>query len=136
MAPPRGVPKTPGSGRKKGSRNKRTRELEQRVATTGKTPMEVMLDRMREADDRCKYLETKIKRSRPIEDAELVEALVKQLDKAQSFALECAAAAANYVHPKLASIDQRITNPDGSIVAPVINNYGLSGRRIDAPDDG
>jgi hypothetical protein len=43
---PKGV-KPPGSGRKPGSRNKRTVAIPLVVAATGKTPLEVMLEAMR-----------------------------------------------------------------------------------------
>jgi hypothetical protein len=43
----KGDKRPPGSGRKPGSRNKRNVEIERRVALTGKTPLEVMLEGMR-----------------------------------------------------------------------------------------
>jgi hypothetical protein len=39
----------PGAGRPKGARNKKTVELQRCVEATGKTPLDVMLDAMREA---------------------------------------------------------------------------------------
>jgi hypothetical protein len=65
-----------GAGRRPGSKNKRTVELEKAVAATGKTPLQVLLDSMNH------YLE------------------VGNLDKA----VLCAKDAAPYVHPKITSI--------------------------------
>jgi hypothetical protein len=73
---PKGV-KPPGSGRKPGSRNKRNVEIERRVASTGKTPLEVMLECMRS------YLKA------------------GDLDKAVAFAKD----AAPYIHPRMASVE-------------------------------
>jgi hypothetical protein len=74
MAHPRGAPKTPGSGRKKGSRNKRTLALEAEIAASGEIPLDYMLRIMRDpnADDRRRD--------------------------------EMAIAAAPYVHPRLAAV--------------------------------
>jgi hypothetical protein len=65
-----------GAGRRPGSRNRRSVELEKAVAETGKTPLQVLLDTMRH------YLE------------------VGDRDKAAIFAKD----AAPYVHPKITSI--------------------------------
>jgi hypothetical protein len=73
---PKGV-KPPGSGRKPGSKNKRTLELEWNVALTGKTPLEAMLEAMRFYQEKG------------------------DLDKAAAFAKD----AAPYVHPRMAAIE-------------------------------
>jgi len=73
MAPPNGTPKPTTSGRKKGVPNKRTAELQEAVAASGITPLEYMLAVMR---DRT--------------------AEWSRRDWA-------AAAAANYVHPRVAA---------------------------------
>jgi hypothetical protein len=73
---PKGV-KPPGSGRKRGSRNKRTLEIVRNVAATGKTPLEVMLEAMRS------YYEA------------------GDIDKAVAFAKD----AAPYVHPRMAAVE-------------------------------
>ena len=66
-----------GSGRKKGSPNKKTAELQAYVAATGQTPLEYMLERMRdEAND-------------PKER------------------LNAAISAAPYVHARLSSVDMK-----------------------------
>ncbi len=68
-----GSPKT--GGRKKGTPNKATAKRQAEVAKSGKTPMQFLLDRMRNPE------------------ADMAERI------------ECAKAAAPYVHPKLASIE-------------------------------
>jgi len=71
--PPKGIPRTPGSGRKKGTRNKASAKREAEVAKSGKTPLQFLLDVMRD----------------------------KKAPKAER--IECAKAAALYVHPKPAT---------------------------------
>lgn len=44
--------KRPGSGRKPGTRNKRTEEMIAKVEATGLTPLDIMLQAMREAHER------------------------------------------------------------------------------------
>lgn len=74
----------PGAGRPKGSASKRTREIADRACEEGKTPLEIMLDVMREAYG-----------------AHDLPA-----------ALEAAKAAAPYVHPRLAAVemDAKVTH--------------------------
>lgn len=71
--PPKGRPRTPGSGRKKGTPNKASAKREAAVAKSGKTPLQFLLDVMRD----------------------------KKAPKAER--IECAKAAALYVHPKPAT---------------------------------
>ena len=70
---PKGIPRTPGSGRKKGTPNKASAKREAEVAKSGKTPLQFLLNRMR---------------SKTAGMAERIE---------------CAKAAAMYVHPKPAT---------------------------------
>lgn len=72
-----------GSGRKKGAATKRTREIADKAAESGLTPLEVMLDAMKEAHE------------------------AKDKKQAAYFAQM----AAPYVHPKLSSVemDAKIT---------------------------
>lgn len=74
-----------GAGRKVGSATKKTREIADKAAESGITPLEFMLNVMRE---------------------ELISGLepADQL-KATMLRFEAAKAAAPYVHPKLASIE-------------------------------
>lgn len=73
MAPPKGFPKPEGSGRKAGQKNHKTKERLAAIAAAGVTPLEYMLAVMR--------------------------------DKSADWERRdwAAAAAANYVHPKLSS---------------------------------
>jgi hypothetical protein len=65
----------PGAGRPKGSRNKRTLELQQRVAQSGLTPLDYMLS------------------------------IVRDEKREDAIRLEAAKSAAPYVHPRLNSIE-------------------------------
>ena len=82
--PPKGIPRTPGSGRKKGTPNKASAKREAEVAKSGKTPLQFLLNRMR---------------SKTAGMAERIE---------------CAKAAAMYVHPKPATtMDVDVTGEIG-----------------------
>lgn len=67
--------KRPGAGRKKGAPNKASAKREAEIAKSGKTPLQFLLDRMR--DTRADISER----------------------------IDCAKAAAPYVHPRLASVE-------------------------------
>jgi hypothetical protein len=58
-----------------------------------------MLDHMREADEECEQLKGMIEKAKG-QDPAAVIVLHAQLAKVRAYALECATAAANYVHPK------------------------------------
>lgn len=75
----------PGAGRKKGSATKKTREIANKAAATGITPLEVMLLTMRR--EWRKYTRD------------------KSPESAQA-ALSAAQLAAPYMHPRLASVEQ------------------------------
>lgn len=75
MAWPKGTPRPPGAGRKKGTPNRATAELAARLAETGETPLEFMLATMRD------------------------------IDKEFHVRLDAAKSAAPYIHPKLAAIE-------------------------------
>lgn len=79
----------PGSGRKKGSPNKRTAETQKAVEASGVTPLEFMLSVMRsEPPD--------------VEDPRI-------LIEAMAMRFEAAKAAAPYVHAKLSSVEMNAT---------------------------
>lgn len=77
--------KRPGAGRKAGSATKRTREIADKAAEDGITPLEFMLNVMR---------------GDPPEGIE-----PKQLMDWMGMQFEAAKAAAPYVHPRLAAIE-------------------------------
>ena len=89
MAQLKGGVKTPGSGRKKGSLNKAAAKREKEIAKSGKTPLQFLLDRMRE------------------NKAEMGERV------------DCAKAAAPYVHPKLASVELGGKN-GGALIVEIV----------------
>lgn len=86
-----------GAGRKKGSANKKTREIANKAAEQGLTPLEYMLEVMRSP--------------MPPEVADLVEAMkregrldieiVNRLVSWHSMRFEAAKGAAPYIHPRL-----------------------------------
>lgn len=85
--------KRPGAGRKKGSATKRTREIADRAAAEGITPLEFMLRIMRQETDH--------------EDPKIAIAR-------EAMAFEAAKAAAPYVHPRLAAVEH--SGPDGGAI--------------------
>jgi hypothetical protein len=90
--------KRPNAGRKPGSATKKTRDIANRAASEGITPLEVMLQAMRAHYDA----------------GNLDEAALKAKD------------AAPYVHPKLASVDNTLKGDEGPLQV-VIKQYKLDG---------
>lgn len=80
----------PGSGRKKGSGSKKTREIAERAAASGISPLEVMVDAMRHAYNQ----------------AQLV-ADPKEKSIYLKLASEHAHDAAPFMHPRLQPVDGR-----------------------------
>lgn len=87
--------KRPGSGRKKGSATKKTREIADRAAEEGLTPLEYMLNVMRR---------TTVHEDPKVEIAR------------EALAFEAAKAAAPYMHPRLAAVEH--TGADGKDLMP------------------
>lgn len=84
--------KRPGAGRKRGGKNQKTSELARQAAAKGITPLEFMLEVMREP------LPTKGDEEDPVL---FVARYVGWRDRA----FEAAKASAPYVHPKLATTE-------------------------------
>jgi hypothetical protein len=95
-------------GRRKGTPNKATAERQAAVAATGRTPLDVMLNNMRWADQEADRLLAT--------GSEALETnrAVLQL---KELACEWARDAAPYVHPRLAAIAHRHVNADGTPIA-------------------
>jgi hypothetical protein len=101
-----------GAGRKAGSATKKTREIADKAAAAGITPLEVMLENMDFAHSKASTLLQSI-----IENgAELPEGFdqFRELLRFRSIAQECAKDAAPYIHPKLAAIEH--TGADGGAI--------------------
>lgn len=99
----------PGAGRPKGAKVKRTQELIAKAVEGGITPMEVLLNDMRQyhgmvQEELTKLPEIKDEKERADKSASLM--------KLQALARECAIAAAPYMHPKLSSVDAKVTVKD------------------------
>lgn len=104
----------PGSGRKKGSATKRTREIADRAAEEGITPLEYMLQVMRQEP------------SEELEAREMLQAITLRF--------EAAKAAAPYIHPRLAAVE--VTGENGGPIksenATSLNVSGLSPEQLRA----
>lgn len=95
-----------GSGRKKGALVTKTQEIVAKAAAEGISPLEVMLNDMRF------YYDLGQKEFAKIKGMELHEDAVETFKKAHTLktvARECAQLAAPYIHPKLASIDAKVS---------------------------
>jgi hypothetical protein len=75
----------PGAGRKRGSTNQKSREIAEKALASGLTPLEYMLDLMRQ----------------PAPETEDVMAKVRHSE----MRFEAAKAAAPYVHPRLNAVE-------------------------------
>ncbi|MFH1158717.1 MAG: hypothetical protein V1721_07565 [Pseudomonadota bacterium] len=101
---PKGQKKT--GGRRKGAANVKTREIADAAIQEGITPLEVMLEAMREAYAAAKKI------SDPAQKAMMLK-----------IAHETAKDAAPYIHPKLAAVE-RSGDPDSpSSAGPVTVNF-------------
>ena len=77
-----------GAGRKKGSAHQKTREIANKLAITGITPLEVMTNVMREFYELSQITDNSIQRTKYLE-----------------IACNAAKDAAPYMHPRLSAID-------------------------------
>lgn len=80
----------PGAGRKKGTKSQKTREIADKAAASGITPLEVMIEAMRHAYDQAKIEKDPQKKS-----------------VYMKLAAEHAHDAAPYMHPRLQPVDGR-----------------------------
>jgi hypothetical protein len=111
--------KRPRSGRPKGSPNRASGERQAAVAATGCTPLDVMLDNMRWADQEADRLLAKgLSPGAPTgsEALETIRAVLQLKERACEWARD----AAPYVHPRLAAVAHRYTNADGTPIAPKV----------------
>lgn len=105
-----------GAGRKAGSATKKTREIADRAAAEGITPLEVMLRAMTALVDQAESLA-------PSDVAELNGKPIDRLGLLVS-AAEVAKNAAPYMHPRLAAIEH--TGKDGEALnGPAVLNVTI-----------
>lgn len=122
--------KREGAGRPKGALTKKTREIAERAAAEGMTPLEVMLDNMRHFQKVARDAEATLEGltaeeftgkvgedATPEQQFKFLMAQVKQTFGLRLSAQDCARDAAPYMHPKLASIEH--TGRDGGPVSVV-----------------
>lgn len=117
--------KRQGAGRKAGLPNKATQARQAKVESTGITPLDVMIANMRQAYAEAQRADEELTGARLKELAKAEDpfkAILAEVKKAVQFrkiAQTCAADAAPYIHPKLASTE--VTGKDGGPVAGVID---------------
>jgi hypothetical protein len=99
-----------GSGRKKGAPNKATAALQAEVAASGVTPLEVMLANMRFAHCQADALEKRLDEA----ESETMIELLGEIAHFRGIAQKCAVDCANYIHPRLASV-QHGGDPDSPL---------------------
>lgn len=110
---PRGG-KREGAGRKQGSLTLRTRQIAERAAAEGKTPLDVMLDNMRhfqqvalDAEAVLATMTASDLPGHPEKPEEQFKALLAEVKKAAGFrqmAHECARDASPYLHARLSAV--------------------------------
>lgn len=122
-----------GAGRKTGALTTRTRQVAEKAAATGMTPLEVMLDNMRHfqkvATDAEAVLEGltveeftgRVTADTPEAQFKELLAQVKKTAGFRQMAQDAARDAAPYVHPKLASVQH--TGEDGGPLKIVIQRF-------------
>jgi hypothetical protein len=95
----------PGAGRKAGTANKKTREIANRAAAEGLTPLEVMLKAMRRLVEKAEQVEG-VQQG----EGEKIVSPLELLVEAASVAKD----AAPYMHPRLAAIEHS-SDPDSPL---------------------
>ena len=105
-------------GRRKGTPNKATADRQAAVEASGKTPLAVMLENMRWADEEAIRLTERLAGAEPSLETEQLSSQVMRL---RQLSVVWAHLAAPYVHPRLAVTAHRHTNADGTPLAPTIS---------------
>ena|SRR6516164_5570677 len=105
-------------GRCRGTPNKATSERQAAVAASGKTPLAIMLQNMRWADEEATRLTERLAGAEPSLET---EQLSSQLMRLRQLSVEWAHLAAPFVHPRLAVTAHRHTNADGTPLVPTIS---------------
>lgn len=96
----------PGAGRKKGTFVTKTQEIVAKAAAEGIQPLEVMLNDMRLFYNLGETEFAKIKGKELTEES---AEIFKKAFSLKTVARDCAIMAAPYIHPKLASIDAKVS---------------------------
>lgn len=94
----------PGSGRPKGAATKKTREIADRAAAEGITPLEYLL---------------KVMRRKPTANEDPKVTIARE-----ALAFEAAKAAAPYIHPRLAAVEH--TGADGKDLIPATPVFNVT----------
>lgn len=107
-----------GAGRKTGSLTKRTRDIAERAAAQGKTPLEIMLANMLHFHKLAESAESALAEMSadtlpalpPEEQFKHLLAEVKKAAGLREMAQTCARDAAPFVHPRLAAIEHSVAD--------------------------
>lgn len=99
--------KQKGAGRPQGAITKKNQEIQLRAIEQGITPMEVLLEDMRYFHNLANIQLTPIM-YKEFDSEENIE-LLKRVMGLKSIARECAESVAAFIHPKLASIDAKVS---------------------------
>lgn len=107
-----------GSGRKLGAATKKTRAIADKLVEDGEqTPLEFMLETMRETPDELR----KMHKSGEIDTAEFVVRIQDQIARRYTAAKD----AAPYIHPRLASIEAKVEDATHEKWLKLMDEYGL-----------
>lgn len=97
-------------GRKAGTKNRASIARQEQVASSGATPLDVMLENMRFAHEQAAEVLGKIMTLEPPAEGEAsgegIDAF-RELLRFRQIAEDCAKDAAPYVHPRLASVEHK-----------------------------
>jgi hypothetical protein len=125
---PRGG-KRPGAGRKPGIPTRKTvtrRLIAEQAAAKGVTPLDVMLDNMRDAYAQARQAEQTlpsqildINTMSPKDAFDAVHAAVRRVIDFRRIAEQCASDAAPFIHPRLSAIEQK-TELKGDTLATLL----------------
>ena len=141
----------PGAGRKTGALTARTREVAERAISTGKTPLEIMLENMHHFQQVALDAEATLDgltaeefagqvaaNATPEDQFKFLLATVKKTAGLRQMAQDAARDAAPYVHPKLSAVEvdakvagtvtvQYVTAPKGPAPKPSDEDYETPG---------
>lgn len=137
----------PGAGRKTGALTKRTREVAERAISTGRSPLEIMLENMHHFQQVALDAEATLEGltaeefagqiasdATPEDQFKYLLATVKKTAGLRQMAQDAARDAAPYVHAKLCAVEvdakvagsvtvQYVTAPKGATAAPSDGDY-------------
>lgn len=103
-----------GAGRKKGVPNKMSLAKREKISTTGKDPLDVMIEAMRFHHDYATYLQARYLEEKAADPNTRPTVDERSISDAYKMAAGIAKEAAPYVHPRLAAATQEVDAKDES----------------------